>query len=394
MQAILRNKLLMVTYALTFLFALHYAIPVYATSSYLHKYFSSSTVSGIYFISSVLTILVSISIAKSIRKFHTYPFTFAIVIGEIITISLFALIDKPYILALFFIVHFILQTLLYICLNVFIESFSKEAGTGSIRGLFLAVFNMGILISPLIGGMVLSRTSFMVLYLVSAATLIPFLYFLHKYLYHIQEPAYHSIDIRGALRAVARNKNMKIVLVAELTVQCFYSVMVIYSPLYLTTIGIPLTTYLSFILPLALIPLVILPYELGLIADSKFGEKNILLTGLLILATTTFLFVITTSTDPRIWVLLLLLSRIGASCVETMAFSYYFKKVGPEDASLTALFSNTQGVSIIIVGAIGAIVGPLLVSRPQLMFIILGCGILWTISYVFPMKNNLPTKTG
>ena len=171
-------------------------------------------------------------------------------------------------------------------------------------------------------------------------------------------------------------------------VQCFYSVMVIYSPIYLATIGIPLTVYLSFILPLTLIPLVLLPYELGLLADTRFGEKELLLIGLLILAVTTFLCVIVTTPDPRVWVLIFLISRVGAACVETMAFTYYFKKVGPEDASLTALFSNAFSIATVLVGGVGIAIAPFLVVRPQLMFVILGCAILWSITYVLPMRDT------
>ena len=81
-------------------------------------------------------------------------------------------------------------------------------------------------------------------------------------------------------------------------------------------------------------------------------------------------------------------SRIGAAAVETMAFTYYFKKVNAEDASLTALFTNTRASATIIVGALGVVMAPLLHNRPQLIFIILGCAILWSISYVLPIKDT------
>lgn len=392
MHAITRNKLLVVTYMLTLLFALHYGIPLYATSSYLHQYFGASWVSALYMIGSMGALFMSMSVAKYIKRFHTYQFTAGLVVAEIVTTILFALSDNIFLIALFFIIHFTLQSLLYVCLNVFVESFSKHAETGSIRGLFLALFNMGILISPLVGGSLLSRGSFAALYIVAAIILIPFLYFLHKYLSHVKEPAYHTIDMAGAFKVAWRNRNIRAALISVLIVQCFYAVMIIYSPLYLATIGVPLTIYLSFILPLALIPLVLLPYELGLLADTRFGEKEILIIGLLILVVTTFLCVIVTSSDPRIWMLIFLVSRIGASFVETMAYTYYFKKVGPEDTSLTALFSNAYGVATIVVGAVGIAVAPLLVNRPQLMFIILGSSILWSISYILPMRDTLPVK--
>ncbi len=388
MHSILRNKLLLVTYAMTFLYALHYAIPLYATSSYLHIYFNSRLVSGIYVAGSILALLASISIARSLKRFHTYRFTFSVAAAEIVVVTLFGNTQNPYLIPIFFIIHFVLQILLFICLNIFIESFSKHARVGSIRGLFLAVFNLGILISPLIGGFILANFSFGILYTFSACTLIPYLYLLHTYLHHIKEPAYHSVDVFEALGRALRNKNLKAALIGEFIVHAFYAVMIIYSPLYLSVLGIPLTTYLTIILPFALVPLVVLPYELGLLADTKFGEKEMLIIGLLILTVTTFLCVIITTTDVRVWILVLLTSRIGASFVETMAYSYYFKKVQEDDPSLTALFINMHVVATLAVGVIGVIVAPFLGERPQLMFVILGCAIVWSISYVLPMKDT------
>lgn len=373
---------------MTFLYALHYAIPLYATSSYLHIYFNSRLVSAVYVAGSILALLASISIAKSLKRFHTYEFTFSIAVAEIVVVTLFGNTQNPYLIPIFFIIHFVLQILLFICLNIFIESFSRHARVGSIRGLFLAVFNLGILISPLIGGFILANFSFGILYTFSACTLIPYLYLLHTYLHHIKEPAYHSVDVFEALGRVLRNKNLKAALIGEFVVHAFYAVMIIYSPLYLSILGIPLTTYLTIILPFALVPLVVLPYELGLLADTKFGEKEMLIIGLLILTVTTFLCVIITTTDVRVWILVLLTSRIGASFVETMAYSYYFKKVQEDDPSLTALFINMHVVATLAVGVIGVIVAPFLGERPQLMFVILGCAIVWSISYVLSMKDT------
>lgn len=393
MPTILRNKMLLVTYMLTLLYALHYAIPLYATSSFLHTYFNSAYVSGLFVIASICTLLASLTIAKSIRRFHTYPFTFFLVLAEIFATIMFAITENLFIIGIFFIIHFVLQSFLFICINIFIESFSKHNQIGSIRGLFLAILSMGYLVAPLIGGIVLSNSSFKILYIVASLVLVPFLYFMHRYLKHIKEPAYTSVNIFSALRTVLSNANLKAIFITQLTVEAFYSVMVIYSPLYLATIGIPLTTYLSYILPIALIPLVILPYEIGFFLDNRYNQKNILISGLLIMVVTTFLCVIVQSPDPRIWAVLLLVSRIGTSLVETMAYTYFFRKIGPEDASLTALFMNIRGVSIILVGSIGFIFAPLLIERPQLMFVILGLIILWGLSHAVKIKATHPQQT-
>ncbi len=388
MQSILKNRLLVVTYLMTFLYAMHYAIPVYATSSYLHKFFASSIVSAAYMVGSFFALLASVHIAKSIKKYHTYRFTMGVAILEMIVVALFGLTENIYLLPALFVAHFALQALLFVSLNVFMESFSAHANVGSIRGLFLAVFHVGILISPVIGGYILSISSFAVLYTVSALTLIPYLFLVHHYLGHIKDPAYHTINLIDALHKALRNKNIRGAVVAKFLVECFYAVMVIYSPLYLATLGIPLTTYLGFIIPVALIPLVILPYELGYLADTKYGEKEMLLIGLLILTVTTFICVLLTTSSVLIWALVLLISRIGASLVDTMAFTYYFKKIGPEDPSFTALFVNMYSMAIITTGAVGVMISPFLVERPQLMFVILGCVLAWGVTVVLPMKDT------
>lgn len=388
MQTILKNKLLMVTYMLTILYALHYAIPLYATSSFLHQYFNSGYVSALYVISSIAILFGSLLISKSIRRFHTYGFTFFLVIAEIIATITFAVTNNPFLVGLFFIIHSVLQAFLYICINIFIESFSKHTETGSIRGLFLAIISLGYIVSPVIGGAILAHYSFQTLYIVASLTLLPFFYLLHRYLTHIKEPAYSSVDIFGAIRVVLRNKTLRAIFIADLLVEAFYSTMIIYSPMYLTTLGIPLTTYMSYILPIALIPLVALPYELGFLADSKHGEKNIMISGVLIMIFTTFLCVVITSSNPLIWAILLFFSRVGTSLAETMAHTYFFKKVGPADASLTALFMNMRGISIILVGSIGFIIAPLLTTRPQLMFIVLGFALLWGLAPIISIKER------
>jgi MFS family permease len=322
------------------------------------------------------------------KKFHTYQFTAGLVISEIISVVAFGYTSNPYFLTIFFVSHCVLQILLYICLNMFVESFSKHAETGSVRGLFLALLNIGILISPVIGGTILSHYSFFALYFIAALMLIPFLFLLNHYLSHIKEPAYHTVDTFGALKIAWRNRSLKAVLIAAFIMECFYSTMIIYSPIYLESIGISLSVYLAVILPFALLPLVLLPYELGFLADTRFGEKEILIGGLLLLAFTVFLFVIVTSSNPVVWIIILVLSRIGAACVETMAFTYYYKKISPRDASLTALFSNTRAVSTIVVGSLGVVISPFLYNKPQLIFAILGCAILWSVSYVLPMKDT------
>jgi protein-disulfide isomerase len=177
-------------------------------------------------------------------------------------------------------------------------------------------------------------------------------------------------------------------LVAMFLLESFYAVMVIYSPIYITSLGIPLAVYLSVIMPIALIPLILLPYELGRLADKRYGEKEILIIGLLVMVLSLLAIIVTESSNVLVWVGILLFSRIGAACTETMIFTYFFKKVDAEDVSLTALFGNIRSLATISIAALGVLVSPILVSYPGLMFLLLALMILYGITYIIPIKDT------
>jgi MFS family permease len=219
--------------------------------------------------------------------------------------------------------------------------------------------------------------------------LIPFIFFMHQYLKHIKEPAYHTLDTMSAFKRAWRNRDLRGALTTAFALECFYAVMVIYSPIYLSSLGIPLTIYLSIIMPFALLPFVLLPYELGWLADVKIGEKELMILGLIIVAFSLFLMVIVQTPNVFVWIGLMVLSRIGAACADTMTYTYYFKKIDAEDASLTAVFGNMRTMATIVIGLLGFLIGPLLVTYPQLMFVILGCAILASIAYIAPIRDTL-----
>ena len=301
MNSLRHHKPLFGLYLLTLLFAFHYGLPLYASSTYLGLSFSQPHVFLIYAISSFFTILVSLRIAKYIRRYHTYKFTQGIVIAEIFITLAFALTHNPFLIALLFITRFILTVLIYISLNTFVEAFSPYSEVGKIRGVFLTILNLGILISPFFSGEILALSGYSALYIIAALFLIPFSFFLHKYTDQIPDPKYERIEVIDAFNYARKDKNLNPVLFALFLLECFYGVMVIYSPIYFVSIGISLPVYLTAILPIALIPLVVLPYELGVLADTKIGEKELLITGLLLMSVMMMVMALVTSSSIFVW---------------------------------------------------------------------------------------------
>ncbi len=388
MESLSRHRPLLGTYLMTLLYAFHYGLPLYASSTYLGLTFKAPHVLLIYAAGSLITLLVSLHLAKYIRRFHTYNFTQTVVIAEIFATLALAITHNPFFIALFFIAHFVLTALLYTTLNTFVESFSPHHEVGMIRGIFLTVLNLGILISPFFGGEILARSGYETLYIVAACVLIPFIFFLHRFMHQIPDPHYTKIEIFEAFNRARKDRDLGPVLLALFILECFYGVMVIYSPLYLGALGISLPIYLTSIIPVALLPLVILPYELGILADTKLGEKELLITGLLLMATMCMIAALVTSSNIFVWIVILTLSRVGAALVETMAFSYYFKKISSKDIGLISVFTNIRSVAVITVPLVGIIISPLVVTYPGLMFVLLSIMLLYAALRTVPLHDT------
>jgi hypothetical protein len=206
--------------------------------------------------------------------------------------------------------------------------------------------------------------------------LIPFVFLVRTYLYHIEEPAYDRVDMLQAFRAAWHNKNIRAALIAEFTVQCFYAVMIIYSPFYLARLGIPLTVYLSFILPFALIPLVVLPFELGFLADTKMGRKRAL---------------DRRDATPRTYHIFGALSSIlksdhldacafgiaNRSCVRgNHGLCLLLQKSWSGGCIPNCAFFQHASLATIAVGAVGIIIGPLLAAIVRS-----SCSLFWDVSF-------------
>ena len=397
MELFKTHKALFATFVLTILYALHYGIPLYATSSFLKSLgFTSAGVNLLYGVSALLTVVIANHISQYVRRYHTYGFTYAVVAAEIAVTIGFALTTHLWLSALFFVAHFILTVILFVLLNIFVESFTPIKQTGLVRGVFLTLLNTGILVAPLIGGLVLSSQEaggdaapYASLYIIASLVLVPYFFFLHHYLKETTEPPYETHSLVEAMRRVYKNKDLFAALLSQCALYAFYTVMIIYAAPHVTSmLSISLSVYLTSIAPLALLPLVILPYELGYLADTKFGEKELMALGLIILGATSIILGVLETSSFLIVVSLLILSRIGAACVETMSYSYYYKKIPRNDPALSAVFTNMNAVATCVVPRFLFTIAPLITLYKGLPFILVGLLAFSVLHSVSIMHNT------
>ena len=145
--------------------------------------------------------------------------------------------------------------------------------------------------------------------------------------------------------------------------------MIIYTPLRLLELGFSWAD-MGKMFTFMLIPFIIIEYPVGYLADKRFEEKNILPFALLIISLSTGAMTFLDSKSLIIWAAVLFCTRIGASLMEVLRDSYFYKRIDCEDVDIIDFFRNVTPLSYII----GAIIAMPVVYFFQIkaIFIIIG----------------------
>ncbi len=344
-----KKKLLTISFIITIFYSLHLALPLYSSSTFLSRFIEQKYIGILYAVSALVTLFASFYFSKFLKRFHTYSTSIFIIILAFISTLLLGFTKDPTFISILFFINFCTNAILFSIINLFIEEFDDVSKAGETRGIFLTLFNMGILIGALFSGQIINNYSFTTLWVLSALCVLPILILIKSYYRDIPDPKYKKIDLIKAFKNIYNNKNILIIMLAMLVLESFYTIMSIYAPLYLSnTSNIDIVTYASVIMPIALIPFIILPYELGYLADKKYGEKEMLLIGLSVLSFTAITFTFLNTQNIFYITMFLLISRIGATFVESMCYTYFFKKVDARDMALITIFGNIRTLSIVI----------------------------------------------
>jgi MFS family permease len=134
----------------------------------------------------------------------------------------------------------------------------------------------------------------------------------------------------------------------------FYALMIVYTPLYLLNFGLS-WDQIGIIFTIMLIPFVVLEYPLGFIADKKFGEKEMIIAGLLVMGFSAGSIFFISSKAVWIWALVLLMTRIGAATIEILRDSYFYKKIDGRDIDLISFFRTARSTAYVFATAVSAI---------------------------------------
>ncbi len=108
-----------------------------------------------------------------------------------------------------------------------------------------------------------------------------------------------------------------------------------------------------------LLPFLLFELPIAWLADARFGEKEFMVAGFIILAIATFSIPLAAGFSMLGWALLLFASRTGAALVEASSETHFFTRVSAADAGVIGLFRMTRPLSFVFGPLLGILLLPL-----------------------------------
>ena len=359
-------------YTASLLLMFHTFVVAYINSSFLEQFIEASSVGLIYIISSALTTLLFLFISRVLHKVGNFKLTLWLLVINCLTVFSLAFATSLESAVPLMALHLIIVPLIVFNLDVFMEEHigNDEGLTGTRRGLLLSLMSAVGAVSPFISSTLITLgDGFSYAYLASAFSLLPIIALLLFYFKDFQDPLYTDLKPLEAIRGFWKKKDIRAVFLVHFVLQIFFMAMVVFTPLYLiSTIGLSWEQF-GIIMLFGQAAYVLCEYPIGVIADKYIGEKEMMALGLMIMAVSTAWISFVDTPDVLLWIIIMFITRVGASFVEVTTEVHFFKRTNSTDAQIISFFRVTRPLAYLV----GAIISSLaLLYLPfNLLFIVI-----------------------
>ena len=369
-----------------FFSALHASLPTYFNSSFLGTFTDERTISFIYLIISLVTIAGFLSMHSVLQKLGNLKTCILLIVAQIAVFYGLITATSFNVIAPLFILSMSIVSLIALTIDIFLQKSTDVGHTGSIRGIFMTVINTAWILGPLIGGMLIIGNSYKGVYIGSFAILFPLLYLIYKNFHSFKDSHYVNFSARQTFVKILGNRDISGIFLINTILQTFYAWMTVYTPIYLhNTLGFNWTE-ISIIFTIMLIPFVIVDAPLGRLADKKWGEKEMLALGFIIMGFSTAGLVFFGFKSLIAWAVMLFITRIGAAIAEVMIETYFFKKADGKDPEVLSMFRITRPLSFFIAPIITTV--GLVYTTEKYLFVVLGIVCLLTLFPILRIKDT------
>ena len=299
-----------------------------------------------YLLSYVIVLIILLNLHKLVKEFGKVFVFYLAFILKLTAIT--ALILLPFsvwgIVSL--ILYIIAGVLVWVSLDAILESSSEDRSSGKIRGINLTIMNAGFILGPLISSKILEEIGFTGIFFVSLI--------IHSIVFSVglislKRTNYKfrsKLGVKDLIKKVIQRKNVMRIYYISFTLDFFYALMLIFTPLYLLDLGYS-WHQLGVAFTIMLIPFVLIQYPMGILADKKTGEKEFLILAIFIMGISTLIFYRVSSPDIVVWTLILLATRIGAALIEILRDSYFYKRIDGHDVDIIDFFRTSRPVAYI-----------------------------------------------
>ncbi len=374
-------------YFLMFFLALFSGVPSFANSSFLETFLSADTVGVVFAVGSFLSLLTLVRLPILLARFGVFKVTLGMLALEFVVLLTLGLSTSIWLTIAAFVLHLFLVRALFYSMDIFVESFSSDEKTGTIRGILLTVMNTAILLSPLILTFVLGEGErYGLMYLVAAGLLIPAALILTRSFKGFVDPPYEKVRVRETIVHTLRNKDLFNIFGVQFLLRFFYAWMIIYTPLYLTDVVGFTWAQVGPIFVIMLLPFPLFQLWFGRIADKHLGEQELLIAGFVMMALSTGFLSFYTEANVVVWAILLFLTRVGACAIEIMSDSYFFKNINSSQTGLVALYRIVSPTAYVVAPLVSTVALTMIDIRYT--FALLGGILLLGILYSANIKDT------
>jgi MFS family permease len=363
----LNNPAIRTLHVVSFLLGAASAFVIYLESDYLKTATHSENITYFYIVANLIALILVVNWHHFLRLFgKSKVYLATLFIKGVILLALSFLpvsLFSAWVLA----AYMILTVLMWIDLDILLETCSIDKKTGKIRGIYMTIVSAGYLASPLFVGIIVNRFGFQSAFAASFAVI--FVVFLIS-VWKLRDIDHYHPKKSGLMELIRKVKNRKNILRAyyvSFLMDFFYALMVIYTPLYLLDLGFGWTD-IGIIFTIMLVPFVLTTYPAGILVDKYIEERDLLLISLFITAISTTAIFFITSDNFVIWAVALFCTRVGSSLVDVAKESYFYKRIDCQDIDIIDFFRTVRPIAYVI--------GPL-IATPIIYFL--------HIKYIFPV---------
>lgn len=371
---------------ISLLLGFSHALLLYVVSSFFKEASGTENVGVFYFVANTIVLIGLLNMYKLIGKLgkttvFLFFFFMQICLGAFLAIS-----GPTWIGIIILMLLLIAVDLVWVSLDIILESYSTDKQSGRIRGLHLMIMNVGFLLGPLLSTHILEKYGFSALFFVSM--LINMFIFIIAIL-SLRKTSYDfrgQLTIKDLMKKIFVNRDLMNIYAVAFYLEFFYALMTIYTPLYLLDRGLG-WDQIGIIFTIMLLPFVLIEYPAGILADKKDGfEKKLIVAALCIMAVSTLSIFFIQGNHIWIWAAVLFVTRIGAALLELLRDSYFYKKIDGRDVDIISFFRTARPVSYVVGAVVSAIA--VAIGGVASVFIIIAIAALLIIIPALRLSDN------